>query len=94
MTTTDITTIESRKLTRPELKIEVQRARTDLADTLNAIEDKLNVPRKVQRVTDRWGRQVRRMKDDNPLALVGIAVGAAVVIGGVAWGIVTVITRD
>lgn len=94
MTTTEIANPEPRKLSREELRTEVVRARLDLADTLNAIEDKLNVPRKLQRRTDRWNQQLRRMRAENPLALAGVAVGAVVVIGGLVWGIVAVVTRD
>jgi hypothetical protein len=94
MTTTEIANPEPRKLSREELRSEVVRARVELADTLNAIEDKLNVPRKLQRRTDRWSHELRRMRGENPLALAGIAVGAVAVIGGLVWGIVMVVTRD
>jgi hypothetical protein len=94
MTTTEIANPEPRKLSREELRSEVVRARVELADTLNAIEDKLNVPRKLQRRTDRWSHELRRMRAENPLALAGVAVGAVAVIGGLVWGIVAVVTRD
>ncbi|KQX05790.1 hypothetical protein ASC59_13605 [Leifsonia sp. Root1293] len=81
-------------MTRPELRVEVQRARTELAATLNAIEDRLNVSRRMRERTDRWGSELRRLRDENPVALAGVAVGVAVVIGGAVWGIVTLVTRD
>jgi hypothetical protein len=60
--------------------IDVRRARADLASTLNAIEDKLNVPRRVKRA-------VVVFRQDHPLAFgaAGLAavagVGAAVFFG-------------
>ena len=65
---------------------DVDRARADLAATVDAITYKLNVP---QRTAER----VRRLRDDNPLALLGIAVGVAVAVGGAVWGIVAASRR-
>lgn len=60
---------------------EVRRARTELAATLGAIEYKLNVPK-------RTAEKVQRLRAENPLVLVGIAVGAAAAVAGVVWLIV------
>ncbi|WP_223693330.1 DUF3618 domain-containing protein [Leifsonia poae] len=57
---------------------DVERARADLAEALDAIEYKLNVPK-------RAAERVQNLRRDNPLALVGIAVGAAAAVGGVVW---------
>ena len=65
---------------------DVDRARADLAATVDAITYKLNVP---QRTAER----VRRLRDDNPLALLGIAVAVAVAVGGAVWGIVAASRR-
>ena len=65
---------------------DVDRARADLAATVDAITYKLNVP---QRTAER----VRRLRDENPLALLGIAVGVAVAVGGAVWGIVAASRR-
>lgn len=65
---------------------DVERARADLAATVDAITYKLNLPK-------RTAERVRRLRQDNPLALVGIAVGAAVVVGGAVWGIVAALRR-
>ncbi|MET0975727.1 MAG: hypothetical protein ABWX82_08655 [Leifsonia sp.] len=71
-----------------------EQARAELVSTLNAIEDKLNVPRKIKRTTDHWGHRLRVLRAENPAALAGIAVGVAVVLGGAVWGIVKVVSRD
>jgi Protein of unknown function (DUF3618) len=65
---------------------DVERARADLAATVDAITYKLNVPK-------RTAERVQRLRDDNPLALVGLAVGVAVVVGGAVWGIVAAVRR-
>ncbi|MFF1571547.1 DUF3618 domain-containing protein [Leifsonia sp. NPDC058292] len=57
---------------------DVERARADLASTLDAIEYKLNVPK---RATERF----ERLRKNNPLALVGIAVAVASAVAGVVW---------
>ncbi len=65
-------------------KLQAVKARDDLAATLNAIEDKLNVPKRVGELTDRAAVSYRQ----NPVPFViGGAVAAAVVIGLVAWAI-------
>lgn len=65
---------------------DVQRARDELATTLNAIEYKLNVPK-------RTAERVERLRADNPLALIGIAVAAAAAVAGVVWLIVRSLTK-
>jgi hypothetical protein len=57
---------------------DVERARADLAATLEAIEYKVNFPK-------RTSERVQRLRKENPLALVGIAVGAAAAVAGVVW---------
>ncbi|MBN9630193.1 DUF3618 domain-containing protein [Leifsonia sp. TF02-11] len=65
---------------------DVERARAELAATVDAITYKLNVPK-------RTAERVQRLRDDNPLALVGLAVGVAVAVGGAVWGIVAAVRR-
>jgi tellurite resistance protein len=65
---------------------DVDRARSELAATVEAIEYKLNVPK-------RASESIERLRKDNPIALAGIAVGVAVTIAGTVWGIVRLIRR-
>jgi len=65
---------------------DVDRARAELAATIDAIQYKLNVP---QRTAER----IRRLQKENPVALAGIAVGVAVAVGGAVWGVVRLIRR-
>jgi hypothetical protein len=64
--------------TEPTEHSDVDRLRSELAETIDAIEYKLNVPK-------RLAERVKRLRSDNPLVLVGIAVGVAAAIGGVVW---------
>jgi hypothetical protein len=58
--------------------------RTELEETLDAIEDKLNVPRRVGKLTAR----ARASYGDNPVPWIIGATAAVVVVGGlVAWAI-------
>ncbi|WP_314146857.1 DUF3618 domain-containing protein [uncultured Leifsonia sp.] len=65
---------------------DVERARAELAATLDAIEYKLNVPK-------RTAERIQALRRDNPVALAGIAAGVALAVGGAVWGIVSLIRR-
>jgi hypothetical protein len=64
--------------TEPTERGDLDRLRAQLAETVDAIEYKLNVPK-------RLAERFQRLRRNNPLALVGIAVGVAAAIGGVVW---------
>ncbi|NEN05543.1 DUF3618 domain-containing protein [Diaminobutyricibacter tongyongensis] len=68
---------------------DVEKARADLAATLEAIEDKLNLPKQARLAVDRARRRVQGLRE-NPTALVAVAAVAAVLIGGAVWLIVRV----
>lgn len=59
-------------------------ARAELDGTLDAIEDKLNVPKQVGRL----GVRVRNSYEENPVPWIIGATAAVIVVGGlVAWAI-------
>lgn len=60
------------------------KARDELAATLDAIEDKLNVPKRVGELSDRAVAMYRR--NPVPIVVAGASV-AAVAIGLIAWAI-------
>jgi ElaB/YqjD/DUF883 family membrane-anchored ribosome-binding protein len=67
-----------------EAKAQAEKARDQLADTLDAIEDKLNVPKRLGELKNR----ATASYDQNRTPwLIGGASVAAVVIGLVAWAI-------
>lgn len=57
---------------------EVQRARAELVEALNAIEDKANLPRRAKRA-------LRVLREDYPLASVAVAVVAVAAVGAATW---------
>ncbi|MEN0086339.1 MAG: DUF3618 domain-containing protein [Leifsonia sp.] len=65
---------------------DVDRARAELAATIDAIEYKLNVPK-------RTAERIQRLRKENPAALVGLSVGVAVAVGGIVWGVVRLVRR-
>ncbi|ANF32278.1 hypothetical protein A0130_11880 [Leifsonia xyli] len=65
---------------------DVERARAQLAATVDAIEYKLNVPK-------RTAERIQRLRQENPVALAGIAAGAAVAVAGIVWGVVSLVRR-
>ena len=65
-------------------KAQAEKARDDLAATLDAIEDKLNVPK---RLGELKGKASESYEQNRTPWLIGGASVAAVVIGLVAWAI-------
>jgi hypothetical protein len=64
----------------------VAKARADLEDTLDAIEDKLNVPKRVGELTTK----AKSSYDTNPLPwIIGAAALAVAVVGVIAWAILS-----
>lgn len=62
----------------------VASARADLEATLDAIEDKLNVPKQLSKL----GRNAKTSYESNPVPWIVGATAAVIVIGGlVAWAI-------
>lgn len=68
-----------------DLRAEAMHARTELASTLDAIEYKLNLPKQLRIRRRRLTHALRQLGEDSPAALVGIALGAASVVGVVVW---------
>jgi ElaB/YqjD/DUF883 family membrane-anchored ribosome-binding protein len=77
-----------RNLTRLEAKQNSERARRQFAGTLDALEDKLNVPKQVQRKTAEARVRWRWFANEQPGAAVAAAAGVAVGVGLVVWLVV------
>jgi hypothetical protein len=67
----------------------VASARAELKAALLAIEEKGNVPRQLQKA----GGRARVFASRNPVGAVGVAVGVAVVVGGLVWAVARSIAR-
>ncbi|MDJ0348792.1 hypothetical protein [Cryobacterium sp. PH29-G1] len=77
------TSSEKRGIT--ELRAEARLQRAELASTLDAIEYKFNLPKQFRIKRRRLTHALRQLGEDNPVALVGIAFGAATVVGVIVW---------
>ncbi|WP_350348163.1 hypothetical protein ABIQ69_16260 [Agromyces sp. G08B096] len=84
---------QERNVTRVQARANVELARADFVDTLNALEDKLNVPKQVSRATARTKVRLRRFAEEQPVAAAAAAVGVVVAIGGVVWLVVRNVTK-
>ncbi len=72
-----------------ELRSDIESTREKLAATLDAIEDKLNVPRQAQRLFDRGRETVETQLKENPVAVYAAAGAVALgTVGLVVWRIV------
>ena len=69
-----------------QLNRDIASTRRELAETLDALEYKLDVPARFGEWTDDRAVQLKRAWNDNPGAVIGIAAGAAVVIAGIVAG--------
>ena len=72
-------------LSRKELEAHLVATRAKLAANLDALEDKANIPKQLDKAGRRLRRKVTIMKQDNPLALAGIVAGAVVAVGVTAF---------
>lgn len=69
-----------------DIESRVAGTRADLQATLDAIEDKLNVPKRASELVER----AKTSYDRNPLPwIIGAAVGAIAIVGVVAWAILS-----
>lgn len=71
----------------------VESARAELKAALAAIEEKVNVPKRVAVATEREVTRARRFAKKKPQVAAAVVVGAAAVIGLTVWGLVRLYTR-
>lgn len=68
------------------VEVRIAATRAELESTLDAIEDKLNVPKRFRQLT----ATARRSYEDNPIPWIVGAVAAAVTVAGVvAWAVLS-----
>lgn len=71
-----------------ELRRDIEHTRRELAETLDALEYKLDVPARFgEWVADRK-TQLRKATEESPATVIGVAVGAVVIIGGIVAGVI------
>jgi hypothetical protein len=76
-----------------ELRQEIERTRAELAATLDAIEDRLNVVRRAGAGLGRARHRFVRFTREDPILLGILGAAAAAVIGGVTWAAVAASRR-
>lgn len=66
------------------IETRIAATRSELEDTLDAIEDRLNVPKQISKLTAR----ARASYDENPVPWIIGATAAVIVVGGlIAWAL-------
>jgi hypothetical protein len=88
------TKARERNLTRVQARVASQQARAEFAGTLNALEDKLNVPKQVGRRVDRAKTRMREFYDEQPGPAIAAAVGVVAAVGVCVWLIVRATVKD
>lgn len=84
----------SEKRSLDDLRADSRHARAELASTLDAIEYKFNVPKQLRITRRRLTLALRQLGEDSPAALVGVAAGAAAVVGVIVWFGASAVARN
>lgn len=71
----------------------VESARAELKAALAAIEIKGNLPRRIEKASQRGIRRSRAFAQRNPIGAAAAVAGAAVVVGGLVWAMARAISR-
>lgn len=79
MTSANSSTVSG--LSKDELTAHLARTRAELAATLDAVEEKVNVPKRLDKAAVRLKAKLRTMRQENPIALAAIGAGAIAVTG-------------
>lgn len=74
-------------LSNAELQEHLAATRDKLSSTLDELEDKANVPKQLGKAKDRLQERFTVMKQEQPLVLLGIGVGAVALAGAIIVGI-------
>ena len=74
-------------LSNAELQEHLAATRDKLSSTLDELEDKANVPKQLGKAKDRLQARFMVMKEEQPLVLLGIGVGAVALAGIIIAGV-------
>jgi hypothetical protein len=73
-------------MTNPDTEARIENARAELEQTLDAIEDKLNIPKQASELA----RKAKASYDANPIPwIIGATAAAIVVAGVIAWAVLS-----
>lgn len=85
------TDVSSMKL--DALRAHRAQTRAQLASTLDALEDKVNVPKQLGKASRKFGCRVQTLRRENPVLLAGIAAGVVAAIGVTAYVVVKLTSK-
>jgi len=83
----------SKPQSQGELRSEIERTRAELAATLDAIEDRLNVVARAKEGFGRARHRFMRFTREDPILLGIIGAAAVALVGGVTWAAVAASRR-
>ena len=86
MTSTD-------QLSRKELAASLELTRQRLASNLDALEDKLNVPKQLGKASDKFKRRMSTMREENPIGFAGVVAAGIVAVGLTGYLVVKIASR-
>ena len=75
---------ETPQRSKAELHADIEKTRSDLRATLDAIEFKLNLPKQARHAAHRVKSRVNRLRHDSPAVFGSVVAGAVVAVGAVA----------
>ena len=76
-----------------ELREHLARTRAELAATLDAVEEKVNIPKRLDKAALRTKAKLRRMRQENPAALAAITAGVLALAGVIVYAGYRSLTR-
>lgn len=76
-----------------ELRRDIEQTRRELAETLDALEYKLDVGARFREWADERQTQLRKATEESPATVIGVAAGAVVLIGGIVVGVIGLTRR-
>lgn len=71
----------------------VQAARAELKAALAAIEERANVPRRIEKAAARGAAKLRESYDEQPGLTIAAVAAGVVAIGGLVWAVVRGLSR-
>lgn len=78
---------------KQQIERDIERLRGEIASTLDAIEEKLNVPRQVRLGAEQTRVRMKRFAEEDPVLLGVIGAAAVALVGGVVWAAVATSRR-
>jgi uncharacterized protein (UPF0147 family) len=81
------------QLSRAELAQHVASTRARLASTLDALEDKANVPKQLRKGATAQAVKLKKLRREQPLVFAAVVVGGAAVAAGILALVVKSVTK-